>query len=85
VAALPRQSRAKEHERKYSLSHLLDKEDMARSSNSSFPDRQDLIDLVGIGEDGPSSRSLDGDDDAIGLEDSDHLLHQGFPVSDLLG
>jgi hypothetical protein len=65
------------------LSHLLDKEYVTRSSSSGFFDRQDLFDLLGVGEYGPGSRGLDGYDDPIGFEDSDHFDHQSLPVSDL--
>jgi hypothetical protein len=65
------------------LSHLLDKKYMTRRSDSSFFDRQYLLDFLGVGKNGPGSRGLDRYDDPIRLEDSYHLDNQSLPVSDL--
>ena len=56
---------------------------MTRSSDSGFLSREDFVDFVDVGEDGPGGRSLDGDQDPTGFENTDHLGDQGLPVSDL--
>jgi len=56
---------------------------MAGCSESSFLDREHFLDLLGVRKHRPRGRGLDGDNYSTRLENSDHLLHQGLPVSDL--
>lgn len=56
---------------------------MTRSPDSGFLNREDFVDFVDVGEDGPGGRSLDRDQDPTGFENTDHFGDQRLPVSDL--